>query len=218
MIRHSHSTVKPEDICIVFPVGNELYDYAYHIERAIKNKYGYSLNKAYESKSSMEDNAIFLSNRNNVKGLEFAFVICIVPSLLTEKSKSNLVDRNSIYMSLTRSYVQSYLLLNSGDVYISENKNNIFSGGSKILEYGYIEGEIPSGDEILELHEELDALKSKPAITLADVLLKVFSKHNIEFSKRSSLANMIGEHESIKSGSWDEDLVDKLVVTLNTIC
>lgn len=218
VIRHSHSTVKPEDICIVFPVGNELYDYAYHIERAIKNKYGYSLNKAYESKSSMENNAIFLSNRNNVKGLEFAFVICIVPSLLTEKSKSNLVDRNSIYMSLTRSYVQSYLLLNSDDVYISENKNNIFSGGSKILEYGYIEEEIPSGDEILELHEELDALKSKPAITLADVLLKVFSKHNIEFSKRSSLANMIGEHESIKSGSWDEDLVDKLVVALNTIC
>lgn len=218
VINESHETVKPEDICIVFPVGNMLYDYVYHIENAIKIEYGYSLNKAYESKSSVEENAIFLSNRNNVKGLEFAFVICVVPSLSIEKNRSNLVDRNSIYMSLTRSYVQSYLLLNSGNNYISSNKDDISRGGEGILNHGYIEGVIPSENEIEELHEELHALKSKPTITLADVLLKSFNKYGTDYSKRETLANMIGEHQSIKNNSWDEKLIDELVKTLSPIC
>lgn len=216
-IRQTHETVKPEDICIVFPVGTELYDYVYHIENAIKNTYGYSLNKAYESKSSMEQNAIFLSNRNNVKGLEFAFVICIVPYLKMEKSRSNLVDRNSIYMALTRSYVQSYLLLNSGYDYVSNNQENITKGGSSILDDGCIRGIIPSKAEIEELHEELSALKSKPSITLADVLTKLFDKNNIEHTRRNILANMIGEHPTIKDGSWNEEIVNRLVMTFNSV-
>lgn len=211
-IQDTHRTVRPEDICIVFPVGTELYDYAYHIEDAIKMEYGYSLNKAYESKSSVQENAVFLSNRNNVKGLEFAFVICVVPTLKKEKSRANLVDRNSIYMSLTRSYVQSYLLLNLNCEYISDNKENIMSGGNLILNHGYIEGNIPSALEIAEIYEELNALKSKPTITLADVLIKTFDKNHIDDSKRKNLANMIGEHPAIKDGSWNEDFINNLVI------
>lgn len=121
-------------------------------------------------------------------------------------------------MSLTRSYVQSYLLLNSGNNYISSNKDDISRGGEGILNHGYIEGVIPSENEIEELHEELHALKSKPTITLADVLLKSFNKYGTDYSKRETLANMIGEHQSIKNNSWDEKLIDELVKTLSPIC
>lgn len=50
---------------------------------------------------------LFISNRNNVKGLEFPFVICFMQGKLTD----NLQTRNSIYMMLTRSFITSYFIV-----------------------------------------------------------------------------------------------------------
>lgn len=208
-IKTNHPTVKPEDICIVFPIGNDIYDYVDYIQSAIKERLGYYINKAYESKESKRENTIFVSNRNNVKGLEFAFVICVVPYLSKSRDKTNLIDRNAIYMALTRSYLQSFLLLNSDHSYIKENKDNIKLGSEKIINNGYIEGIIPTSEEINEIHEELNALKSKPVITLSDVLNRLFNELEISHQYRAEIGNMI--QLRVKNKEWNEDTIRMLI-------
>lgn len=208
-IKTNHPTVKPEDICIVFPIGNDIYDYVDYIQSSIKESFGYYINKAYESKESKRENAIFVSNRNNVKGLEFAFVICVVPYLSKSRDKTNLIDRNAIYMSLTRSYLQSFLALNSNHSYVNENKENIQFGSDEIINNGCIKGTIPTSDEINEIHEELNALKSKPIITLSDVLNKLFNELEISHQYREDIGNII--QLRVKNKEWNEDTIKKLI-------
>ncbi len=111
-IRETHSTVQAGDIAIAFLEsikGN--YILADELSLGIPARYGWKTVKGYETKASSR-NAVFISNRNNIKGLEFPFVICIVRSSITD----NVFSRNTIYMILTRSFITSYFLINNSNV------------------------------------------------------------------------------------------------------
>ena len=56
-----------------------------------------------------ETNTVYISNINNIKGLEFPFVICVSLGAITD----NIRFRHSIYMALTRSFLNSYFIINS---------------------------------------------------------------------------------------------------------
>ena len=107
-IKTENPTVTPDDIGIILldpnditaPLGDMLN---IRIPRAL----GWRVNIAYETKKRIKD-TLFVSNKNNVKGLEFPFVICI-----TKKVTNSYSYRNSIYMTLTRSFIQTYLILSS---------------------------------------------------------------------------------------------------------
>ena len=133
----------------------------------------------------------------------------MVPYLSKSRDKTNLIDRNAIYMALTRSYLQSFLLLNSDHSYIKENKDNIKLGSEKIINNGYIEGIIPTSEEINEIHEELNALKSKPVITLSDVLNRLFNELDISHQYRAEIGNMI--QLRVKNKEWNEDTIRMLI-------
>ena len=82
------------------------------LEHKIRNdsELGWRVNNAIVTKES-EQGALFISNKNNVKGLEFPFVICVTQGFYPSSS-----FRNSLYMVLTRSFLQSYLILSSTGV------------------------------------------------------------------------------------------------------
>lgn len=109
-IRAKHETVQAGDIAIVFLEGSNKanYELADYLASKIPQNYGWNAVKGYETKDSTTD-AIFISNRNNIKGLEFPFVICIVRSRITD----NVFSRNTIYMMLTRSFISSYFLVSN---------------------------------------------------------------------------------------------------------
>ena len=110
-IRNRHETVCASDIAVVFLEGNKLnYDLADYLSFTIAKKYSWDAIKGYETKDSNKD-AVFISNRNNIKGLEFPFVICVVSGKVTE----NIFDRNTLYMMLTRSFITSYFVVNDGN-------------------------------------------------------------------------------------------------------
>lgn len=105
-IKNENKTLLPEDIGIILlDTHNEIYKLADILEVKIQQKYGWDVNKAYESKKQ-QLNAVFISNRNNVKGLEFPFVICITIGIKDSSSY-----RNSLYTMLTRSFIKSFLLI-----------------------------------------------------------------------------------------------------------
>lgn len=104
-----NETAKPEDIGIILlDSSNDIYHFADIIQVKIQKEFGWLVNKAYESKEKLPD-TVLISNRNNVKGLEFPFVICV-----TKKITNSPSYRNSLYTMLTRSFIKSFFVTQSG--------------------------------------------------------------------------------------------------------
>lgn len=95
----------------------------------------WSVNRVFETKIRPND-SLFLSNLNNVKGLEFPFVICISPKPLND----NLKYRNALYMALTRSFIQTTLLS-------PPFESSVYTGLDTILRENCIITEKPTDEE-----------------------------------------------------------------------
>src|SRR5207237_2747057 len=105
-IQQENQTVSPDDIGIILlDQAKSIYRLADILELKIQQKLSWAVNKAYETKEK-QNNAVLISNRNNVKGLEFPFVICV-----TQAIKNGSSYRNSLYTMLTRSFIKSFLLI-----------------------------------------------------------------------------------------------------------
>lgn len=99
--------VSPSDIGIVLlSGGKQMYDFADRLSIKILDQFDWETEKGYEIKDK-SDNKLFISNKNNIKGLEFPFVICIANNQI----QSDPSARNTLYMALTRSFITSYLVL-----------------------------------------------------------------------------------------------------------
>ena len=105
-IKQENPTLKPDDIAIInIEEEKWIYEFFNKLEFMIMDRFEWKVNKAYETKEKIQD-AVFLTNKNNVKGLEFPFVLCV-----GKKIKDTYRYRNTLYTMLTRSFLQSYLLL-----------------------------------------------------------------------------------------------------------
>ena len=106
-IRENNPTAKPDDIAVIiisdFRTTCSIAD---EIEYKIVSEIGWNCVKGYETKEK-KSNKLFISNVNNIKGLEFPFIICITIGIIGKGTNY----RNSIYMTLTRSFLTSYFLV-----------------------------------------------------------------------------------------------------------
>lgn len=140
-IKENNPTVSVDDIGIILmDAGNSVYRLADQLEQLIPREFGWAVNKAYESKQKTK-NALFVSNKNNVKGLEFPFVICIAGWISSAPSY-----RNALYMTLTRSFIQTYLVLanRSNETIIP----SIEHGLNQINAQGYLEVKVPGPGDV----------------------------------------------------------------------
>lgn len=138
-IRENNPTVLPDDIGIIFMENsNDNFELASKLQSIIRERYKWSVNIGYETKEKVEG-SLFISNRNNVKGLEFPFVICIMQNALTRDYSI----RNSIYMMLTRSFLTSYLILPD----TAKNIKVLEDGIRFVNRKGFLKVEEPSDDE-----------------------------------------------------------------------
>ncbi len=139
-LKSKNPTILAEDIGIIFvDSDNSIYALADLLEQSISREFDWEVNKAYESKAKIKD-TIFISNKNNVKGLEFPFVICI-----TDRISNQYHYRNALYMTLTRSFIKTYLLL-------SETSNRslidqLESGLNELNETGQMNVVAPTEEE-----------------------------------------------------------------------
>ncbi len=107
-IKESNPTVAPDDIAIIF-LSNQKSSYAFadSLVFSIEKKFGWRSYQGYVTKSKLKDK-LFISNINNIKGLEFPFIICVETGFISD----HIIQRNSIYMVLTRSFLTSYFIVN----------------------------------------------------------------------------------------------------------
>ena len=61
---------------------NTNYELTAYLQFIIKEEFDWTVNVGYETKEQKEG-TLLISNKNNVKGLEFPFVICIMQGVLT---------------------------------------------------------------------------------------------------------------------------------------
>lgn len=147
-IREQNATVEAEDIGIMFlENSNENYSLAKRLQIKIKETIGWDVNIGYETKEKVKD-TLFISNKNNVKGLEFPFVICFMRGNLTD----NLQTRNAIYMMLTRSFITSYFILPDDEMDLIEY---IRQGVKQVNRDGYLHVKEPSEEEKRRLNNAI---------------------------------------------------------------
>ncbi|OON91186.1 MAG: hypothetical protein ATN33_01630, partial [Epulopiscium sp. Nele67-Bin001] len=169
-IKQNNPTVKPEDIAIIFNRTSDIiYDLADQVEYFLAQEYQWNVCKGYDVKTREKD-AIFISNINNVKGLEFPFVIGVEVS----KINRDITQRNAIYMMLTRSFLTSYLVVNDINTdFIGRYKNAI----NLINTNGSIQVQEPSEEEKQALYDNIKIQANQQHRSLEDVINEVLSEY-----------------------------------------
>lgn len=184
-----HTALTPDDVGIILlDTGDSVYTLADQLAVKIPRVLGWSVNKAHESKRRFSGE-LFISNRNNVKGLEFPFVICVSRSI-----SSSYTYRNSLYMTLTRSFIQSRLI-------ISEDSNTdtldyILQGLERINTEGVIEVSPPSDAEKKGIQTTFKLASN--SLSFFDMANKVFEELGVIQLMRPQLfeaLKVIGDQE-----------------------
>lgn len=198
-IQDENPDVVPGDIAIIYvDDSRDIYDYMDILSNAINQEFGYLVKRGYESKSATED-SVYITNANNVKGLEFPFVICI-----TKKIKWQYRYRNSLYTMLTRSFIKSYLLVTS-----DEGLDVFRNGIQYINENNCVRTHIPSPEQKRNINQQILELQTDQVESFQEVLDSVFEELKItDNQKRTQLLKAL---ETTKIDKFDKDLVKKFI-------
>lgn len=201
-LKKNNSTLQPDDIGIMFLENiNNNYQLANKLQVAIGEKFGWDVNIGYETKEKRKG-AVFVSNRNNVKGLEFPFVICLMQSTLDK----DLQNRNSIYMMLTRSFITSYFIIPDEKLDLVEK---IKQGVDFVNENGYLHVKEPNLNQKRILNNAI-INRSNIYKSQHDIVEESMDQMGIEKIYRSKL------HNIIKTAYKDELDRDRLYEIIRT--
>lgn len=197
-LKQEYPTLCPEDIAIIYidiDDDDYIYKQAPMMQIAIQKEFGWNSNLAYETKDK-KIGEVFISNRNNVKGLEFPFVFCI-----SRKISKQPLYRNILYTVLTRSFLKSYLIL-------PKSSNNGFSadmlkGGQEIMKNHKMTIVIPTSDEQKKMEKWLlDAEQAKSLDERIDEMFLSKSIDNMELRRKIKESVL----PFLSSDTNDEDL------------
>lgn len=204
-IKNENETLMPDDIGIIVLDDNKtIYDFIDKLEFEIMSKMQWQINRSYESKEKI-DNTLFVSNKNNAKGLEFPFVICI-----TAKIKDDYKYRNTLYTMITRSFIKSYLLVkNDTGLDVQQNGLKIINNRKCIKTVE------PTDDEKSEIERTIIQLKEEQNISYKDFLTKIFNDLKIDTRCRKKLEKMISE---MLNNSFDKEKIINFIEDNKKYC
>ena len=181
-IKKEYDTLKPDDVCIILiDDANYIYTMADEIELTVKRSLGWDVNKAYDSKTKVP-NTLFITNRNNAKGLEFPIVICYTRSIKPMASY-----RNTLYTMLTRSFIKSYLIFPDGED--TGLNDEIKEGVKSIMESGMMRIAMPTEVEKEEIWTRFD-IENQP-MSLHDRADKIMNDLKVNSKSREKIFEMI---------------------------
>lgn len=200
-IKAQNPSVQAEDICIIFLDNcNETYDKSSWLQHRIMEEFGWSSNKAYESKKKAE-HSVQISNRNNVKGLEFSFVICHSIEL-----SRGLIYRNALYTMMTRSFLQTILIVDRMDeelyqslrMHLDEIQSN---GQMTVIE----------PNEEMKKQISINIAEQNKKKTLNEVFESVCAENKIPVGMKVKLFPMISD--LIEDEDFDESLIREAILS-----
>lgn len=195
-------TITVNDIGIILLDDEEyIYNLMSEIGNAIKQQLKWEVNVAYLSKEKTR-NALFISNKNNVKGLEFPFVICV-----TKQISYSSKYRSALYTMLTRSFLRSYLLIQRN---INEAiRKEILAGYSEIKKYKHMTISVPSQDEIIKIKARIRYEGNVKS--LAEVLKEIFEENHLSPDQQETIKNMLINRVKTTNKEELTKVIDELI-------
>ena len=189
-IRKENETVKPEDIGIILlDSTRDIYKFADIVEVKIQKEFGWNVNKAYETKEKQPD-TLLISNRNNVKGLEFPFVICV-----TRKITDSPSYRNSLYTMLTRSFIKSFFVTQPSSK--SGLTEDMYEGLKHIVSHKEMVIQEPSKEEKETIQTRFKYSLKK--LSHFDLMMEIFKELKVDKKYQDTLLQATQQMDMIES-------------------
>ncbi|WP_303836520.1 DEAD/DEAH box helicase [Ruminococcus flavefaciens] len=199
-IMRDYEGVSPDDIAIVVLNRNHntMVSLVNNISYELFDKFGWNSNKGFETKKKVQG-TVYISNINNIKGLEFPFLICVC----TNKITNSITIRNQIYTVLTRSFLVSYFLI--------QNENEDFfktyiQALKDINDNEYIEINEPNEAERKRIETRLEEAKKQKKSEYEDIIIS-FLASNPSISRAKIESNALEIYNSFET---DDEILKKL--------
>lgn len=198
---NTNPDLKPGDIAIILvDDSRNIYEYMDKLCYAINQEFGYQVKRGYETKSATED-AVYITNTNNVKGLEFPYVICI-----TQKIQSSYRYRNSLYTMLTRSFIKSFLLVTDNTLL-----QTFIEGYQYINDNRCVRTHIPSEEQKKAIQQQIVEVISEQNESAQEMLESIFEElHITDQKKKTNLARAL---DMANFDKFDIELVKRFIET-----
>lgn len=201
--KNSYPNLLPDDIGIIMIDDDSyIYESAPIIAEYLKRRYKWEPNLAYITKKKLKE-TLFISNRNNVKGLEFPFVIC-----LSRKILNSLTYRHTLYTMLSRSYLQSVLILNTME---EELKEDIIRSLNEINKNCHVTIEIPTEEQLKSL-DNLEVKTGELRLSLDERIESILLGESLTDTKKDEIKKMLLKY--LTNETSDEDLQKRI----NQLC
>lgn len=170
-LKEDYPNIKPGDVAIIMiDDDKDIYGYMDGLSLKIQREIGWNVLRGHEDKHT-DENMLYLTNTNNVKGLEFPFVICITSKIINEA-----FYRNKLYTMLTRSFLITYLLIKDGSNV--EMLRNIYSDISK--NRAICDIKIPDTEEKDRIRHALVSQNESKIESWEDFMSKIFAEMGIQ--------------------------------------
>lgn len=202
-IQQDYSDVQAEDIAIVFPNDKLNYSKIDELETSLYRELNLNINIIHNTKE-VYPNTVTVSNKNNIKGLEFPFVICVADYEVTRQ----LSIRNTLYMTLTRSFIASYLLIQE---YRNEELINILRYGLKEINKS-LTMQIPEPSPEERAHQEsIIAKYNASTVNQYDVLTNILDELKVNNNDRHNIRDVVSK---FRTNETNRDALRDFVLTL----
>lgn len=203
-IKNDFPDVKPDDIAIIYPNEHLNYRKIDNLTVEIYNQLKWNANLLHNTKE-IYPNTLTISNKNNIKGLEFSFILCVADYEITR----DLTVRNTLYMALTRSFISSYLLIKKLD------NNSLISylenGLEDINKNLSMEVNKPS-KEYIQQQENIISQYNKTNLNQHEILDSIFDELNIRASDRQIFRETVNR---FRKNETNRDNLKEFILMLN---
>lgn len=181
LFEENKNDIFPSDIAIIFlDDSNSAYKQANLLQESIEKNQAWNVNKAYETKK-IDKECVTISNRNNTKGLEFPYIICVTSELQNEYTY-----RNTIYTMLTRSFIKSYLLFTKPNYVVPAS---IIDGLRQIRNEHRMVINKPSKEEMDAIEVEFD--KARKAKSLKELISMFVKEKSYDISRGDRIEKLL---------------------------
>ena len=191
--------IVPGDIAVILiDEDKSIYNYIDQLCHQIDTELNIPVTRGHEVKKP-SSKSIYVTNANNVKGLEFPYVICV-----TKKIRRSYKYRNTLYTMLTRSFIQSYLLVTDADEILMLNQ-----GLAMINEHKYIEATIPSNEQQNQIRSDALKYQEEEQLSFQDLLEQVFEEKGIKGDQlKHNLSKVV---ESVSFDRFDKTQLSEFI-------
>ena len=144
---------------------------------------------------------MYITNPNNVKGLEFPFVLCISAQI-----QDDYRYRNILYTMVTRSFLKTFILLTKTDNIKSQQK-----GLDIINKHNYIETTEPTKEEIGEIQKTIIKFREELSISYEQFLAAIFQELKIyDLERRKKFVQAL---KNVVFDRFDRDKTKQFIET-----